>query len=886
MPVPLGSRLGPYEVVATAGAGGMGEVYRARDTRLSREVAIKVLPSELASHPERRQRLQREARAISALSHPHICTLYDVGHDSGVDYLVMEYLEGETLERRLDRGPLPVKEATRIAGQVADALDKAHRKGIIHRDLKPANIMLTKSGAKLLDFGLAKPAPFATLAGTTETIGATAVQTRPLTVEGTLVGTFQYMSPEQVEGKEVDARSDIFSLGAVLYEMVTGRPAFAGTSPASMMAAIMAADPKSISELQPMAPPVLERVVRTCLAKDPDERFQTAHDLRMALDWVGEGGSTSGVAALPALRSKTRRWLPGAAAAVIAVLVIAALLFAIGGAQSTPRVLHAAIPAPDGASFMFYGDEAGPPVISPDGNYIAFTAVDEHGAVRLWVRPLSQEAARVLPGTENAKFPFWSPDNKDVAFFAGGKLRRVSVNGGPVMTLCDAPNARGGSWGVQNTIIFTPNTQEPIYMIPADGGTPRAVTRIDEAVHTTHRWPRFLSDGKRFIFLAENHNLSVSDRNGLFLGSIDGGENRFLMSSTADAVVANGYMLFLRQRTLFAQRFNERSGKLEGEPAPLADSVAYEPGTWRGLFDSSLQGTLIYAPSGGHEGSELVWYDLDGKKAQVIGQSVRYDTPKLSPDRKKLAVTIGDPSPLLYIQELGRGMPTRINFEGFVNTAAAWSPDGTKLAYASTTSSKYVLYVKDLTGTGEQRALYESKNRLSVSDWTRDGRYLLVDEGNIGKRAVMLLPLDGTPPKPLVTGDRDHCLGQVSPDGRWLLYVSDETGIPQVYLTSFPTARGKWQISNDSGDLARWRPDGKAIVYTVGNLLKESAIDTSGAAPQVLQIRDLFRAAGGLLDEIPYDLSADGKRVLMVSNEGREQRPVSIVTNWTAVMKK
>jgi predicted Ser/Thr protein kinase len=522
MTLAQGTRLGPYEILASVGAGGMGEVYRARDTRLDRTVAIKVLPSHLSSNPEIRQRFDREARTISSLSHPHICALHDVGHQDGIDYLVMEFLEGETLTDRLSRGALPAEQVLRYSIEIADALDKAHRQGIVHRDLKPGNIMLTKSGVKLVDFGLAKLAA-AGPANTSVSILPTQAGMN-LTQEGTILGTFQYMAPEQLEGKEADARSDIFAFGAVLYEMATGKKAFSGKSQASLIASILSAEPPPISSVQPMTPPALDRVVKTCLAKDPDDRWQTAHDVMLQLKWIAEGGSQAGVPAPLVARRRGHERLAWGVAAVLAVSTIALAAVQLARPRAAVRVVRSSLLPPEKTTYHFIGDAAGPPAVSPEGLQIAFTARDSSGKSLLWVRSLDSPVPRAVAGTEDAMYPFWSPDSKFIGFFAGGKLKKIEASGGPAFALCDAGDARGGTWNKDGVIVFEPHFRDPLFRVPATGGKAAPVTKFDESRReTTHRFPFFLPDGSHFLYLAGSHAVGTeSELHAIYLGSLDG----------------------------------------------------------------------------------------------------------------------------------------------------------------------------------------------------------------------------------------------------------------------------------------------------------------------------------------------------------------------------
>ncbi|HUP49736.1 MAG TPA: protein kinase, partial [Thermoanaerobaculia bacterium] len=583
MPVTPGVRLGPYEIVAPIGAGGMGEVYRARDTRLDRTVAVKVLSAEFANDAQVRLRFEREAKTISSLSHPHICTLHDVGAHEGRDFLVMEYLEGESLADRLSRGPLPLEQALTVAVQIADALDKAHRRGIVHRDLKPGNIFLTRTGAKLLDFGLAKN--WAAALGPQASVLET--QQKPITEQGTIVGTFHYMAPEQLEGKEADARSDIFAFGAVLYEMLTGRRAFGGKSKVSIIAAILEHDPPPITTLQPMSPPPLERLIRTCLAKDPDDRWQTAHDVGLELRWIAESGAVT----LPVASRRRERWLAaglGLAAALAAVL--GALWYR--AANQPLEIVASSLVAPEDADFAF--DLSGM-ALSPDGRKIAFPARNAAGSVQIWVRRLSDAAAQPLAGTDGAHAPFWSPDGRTLGFFASGKLKRIDASGGPPQSLADAQNGRGGAWGTDDVIVFTPSTGGALYRIAASGGTPVAITELDQKTgESTHRWPFLFPDGEHVLFLAGGQLSTERQGSKIDAVSLKTGKRTHLVDSSAGAIYAwPGYLLFRREQTLVAQRFDVRTLKPSGEAFPIAEGIPAN-NTNAAIFSASQQGHLAY----------------------------------------------------------------------------------------------------------------------------------------------------------------------------------------------------------------------------------------------------------------------------------------------------
>src|ERR1022692_656625 len=572
-----GSKLGPYEIQSPLGAGGMGEVYRARDTRLDRTVAIKILPAHLSDNPEAKQRFDREARAVSSLNHPNICTLHDVGHQDGVDYLVMEFLEGETLADRLIKGPLSPAQVLKYGIEICEGLETAHKKGVVHRDLKPGNIMLTKSCAKLMDFGLAKAAPSIASPSSSLTMTlSTPAGSHPLTAQGTVVGTFQYMSPEQVEGKEADARSDIFALGAVLYEMATGKRAFEGKTAASAMAAVLEREPAPISSVQPMIPPAFERLVKICLSKDPDERWQTAHDVKVQLKQIAEVGSQVSAPALTVTRRKHGNVWAWGLAAVLGIVAGVALVLAYVANHRDVRVLRVEVNPPDKMQFNLSGDHGGPAMISPDGRYIVFSAYGSAGA-QLYLRPLDSTSPQALPGTEGAMFPFWSPDSRSIAFFTDDKLKRIEVSGGTPVTICGSTLGRGGSWNQDGTIVAALSYNTGLSQVPASGGTPSPVTTIDGVHYSSHRWPWFLPDGKHFLYIAVKHNAPTSPETAVFFASLDGKENHLLLHTFSNAIYASGRLIFQRENSLVAQSFDPSSGKFSGEPQTLSANVQFDP---------------------------------------------------------------------------------------------------------------------------------------------------------------------------------------------------------------------------------------------------------------------------------------------------------------------
>jgi len=878
MSLTAGTKLGPYEIEAPVGAGGMGEVYRARDTRLDRLVAIKILPAKFSSDPTLRQRLEREARAVSKLSHPNICTLHDIGDFSGAAFLVMEFVEGETLEQRLFRGPLPPDQTVRCASQLAAALAKAHKQGIVHRDLKPSNIMLAKTGAKLMDFGLAKQAlPSAPAPAPTDPT----VQQSKLTGEGKIVGTFQYMAPEQVEGKEADARTDIFALGEVMYEMATGKPAFSGKSRASLIASILVSEPPPITQLQPLAPPALERIVKKCLAKDPDERWQSASDLASELDWIAEGGSSAMWQAPAILQKKRTRRLWGSVALATAVVAAMAALYFFN-VPSPPDPIRAFIPPPENTSFVFIGDGAGPLVLSPDGKNLAFVAATASGAPMIYVRALNSLQARPLAGTEHAWAPFWSPDGRMIGFFSDGKLKTIDIQSGGPISVCDAPNSRGGTWAKDGTILFAPDFRTPVYRVPASGGTPVQVTQIDEAKHTSHRWPFFLPDGKHFLYLAINHQ--SPQNNGIYFASTDGKENRFLLHAVTNAQYASGFLLFLRNGQLQAQPFQPSKGELSGEAQQVAAGVTEDGSTQRGIFSVSPNGILAYS-GGATAQAQLGWYDRSGKPLALIGDKFAglagdQGEVSLSPKGDRAAFSVQGSVPDIWVMDLAQGVRNRLTFGPVANGHPVWSPDGKWIAYDSLTKHGTVINRRPADGGAEEQVLSDPKGGdVNLDDWSQDGKHLIYEDDG-----TWALPLVGDRKAfPITTSnDSDINYPQVSPNGRWMLYQSNESGRLEVYAVPFGGGQGKWQISNSGGIWPRWRRDSKEIFFsTLDGVLTAVPVSDITGQLQVGGARPLFRLPGSA-----YDVYPDGQKFLVNVLGDQNAKPITLVTNWTAELKK
>jgi eukaryotic-like serine/threonine-protein kinase len=897
MTLSSGTRLGPYELIAPVGAGGMGEVYRAKDTRLDRTVAVKVLPAHLSSSGESRQRFEREAKMISQLSHPHICALYDVGNQDGVEFLVMEYLEGETLSERLLKSALPFEQVLRFGVEIADALDKAHRQGIVHRDLKPGNVMITRSGVKLLDFGLAK----AILPEQSRAVSLSSLPTA-LTQEGTILGTFQHMAPEQLEGKEADARTDIFALGTVLYEMATGQKAFSGKTQASLIAAIIERVPPAISSISPMTPPAFDRVVKTCLAKDPEDRWQTAHDVMLELKWIAEGGSAAGLPAPVVARRRSRERIAWALLAVVSAMAIVAALAVIRFRRAASGVgtVRAFIPPPPKSSFQFLG-VCGPVTVSPDGRRLAYVRT-EAGQPVLFVRPLASLSEQALAGTVGASFPFWSPDSQWIGFFADDKLKKIPATGGPPVTLCAAPEGRGGSWSRDGTILFALR-YSPIYRVDASGGSPAALTKFDVSrKDTTHRWPAWLPDGRRFLYLASPVGTAIEE-NAVFLSTLDAKQDRVLLPHISSNVLyASGYLLYVRDGNLMAHPFDAAQARFLGEPSPIVDGVSFDSVFSHAVFSASENGVLAYQAGPANPRIRLAWYDRQGKElAQALEESTGFGAGSLSPDGTRVAMPLLDRLNCdIWVLDLVRGTRTRLTFDPAIDRAPVWSPDGTRIAFLSERRGQPIL-LKSANGGGAEEMLLRTEEGAPAktfvvpgggtagpSSWSSDGRFLLFSrDGAKTKSDVWVLPLFGDrKPFPLVRSDFSDRNGQFSPDGRWVAYVSDESGTLQVYVIDFPQAGGKWQISTNGGSLPRWRPDGKELFYMSASRELTAVEVKTGPSFEAGPSRALFSLPPiSPLPGAAYSPTRDG-RFLVAASDQSPSTPITLVLNWTAELAK
>jgi serine/threonine protein kinase/Tol biopolymer transport system component len=852
----------------------MGEVYRARDTRLERTVAVKVLPDHLSS-PEARQRFEREAKTISQLSHPHICALYDVGHEAGVEYLVMEFLEGETLADRLGRGSLPVEQAVKYGIQMAEALDRAHRAGVIHRDLKPANVMLTKSGAKLLDFGLAKLAepPGGVVSGLS--MQMTTPHGSNLTAAGTILGTFQYMAPEQLEGKEVDARTDIFAFGSVLYEMVTGRKAFAGGSQASLIASILEKQPEPIPSIQPLAPATLDHVVRKCLAKDPDERWQSAADVASELRWASE---TSG-AAIPAprplvqtpRRSTFRRALPAIGLVLLGLVAGFALSKVRRPVPTAERSVFSIVP-PEKADL---GDWI---ALSQDGRSVAFPASIE-GVTTIWLRSLDSPVARSLPGTEGALFPFWSPDGRSLGFFAGDKLKRIDLAGGPATVLCDAPAGRGGSWGPEGTILFSGQSSAGIFQIPASGGSPKPATTVDQAAdEITHRWPEFLPDGRHFIYYAY---AATRGQIGLYLGELGSTRKDRIVPGARRGAAANGLFFFAREGTLFAQKFDEARLKTTGDPVPIADHVWFNNQFFgHSSISASWNGTVAYRE--GSPEKRQTWFDRTGKPLGAVGPARLWDEPALSPDETRVSVDGTSPETghgTIWAIDLVRGTVSPLTPEDIDANDSVWSPDGKSVAYRVNKGGEGDVRIRDLA-SGREVVVMRLDGLPGPVEWSPDGTFLICAQGTTGLR-LWIAPVAGEGKPRLLLNETVLRQIRFSPDGRFFAYVSGESGENEVYLRRFPPTDERWQVSQGGGVEPYWPRDGKEFFYITPDRKMTSVSIRTTPSVEIGKPQPLFDVPTvfGRFQRSTYVVTRDGERFLFSVPVDQSRPTITLIQN-------
>ena len=897
MAIQAGQRLGPFEILSAIGAGGMGEVYKARDTRLNRIVAVKVLPDHFAESPASRERFEREARTIASLNHPHICTLHDIGHQDGMDYLVLEYLEGETLAQRLQKGPLPLELTLQYAVEIADALDKAHRKGITHRDLKPGNIMLTKCGTKLLDFGLAKLAKGAAPVNPESQLPT---MKDAVTAQGTILGTLQYMAPEQVEGKtdQIDARTDIFAFGVLVYEMATGKKAFEGTSQASLVAKILETDPPPVSSLQPMTPPTFDRLVKKCLAKEPDRRWQSASDVCDELKWVMESGlevarATSGATLL---RRTNRRALLLGSVVFLAVMTVAFVLEnRMRSSQRQARPIARVVMGPPPSDRLAVGANVEPLALSPDGSRLVYVA--SRGGVRqLFVRSIDRFDPTPIPGTEGAASVYFSPDGQSVAFVAQGRpaeLKKVSLSGGAPLNLCTVIGPRGASWGPDDTIIFTAYTNQGLSKISVAGGTPKPLTVPDrKAGEYGHLWPQILPGGKAVLFTIWT-GVGGIERARIAVVSLETGKQKTLIEGgTYARYISSGHIVYARAGGLLAVPFDLQRLEVTGSPVSIVEGVGMDPNFGAAFFSTSAEGSLAYIP-GGLSGTDntLVWVDRAGAGQSLPAPPRGYDTPRISPDGHRIAVGLNGVNPGLWIYDSPRGTLTKLVEAGVISPYPLWTPDGKRLTFKAPLGDPTNLYWMPADGSGAPEQLTTGESNKWPGSWSPDGRVLAfqVLDPNPAIAVIQLLDLGGGPNAHPFSQSPTSAYGPVfSPDGHWLSYSSNESGRSEIYITPYPGPGSKLQISTDGGIEPVWNRNGRELFYRNANKLMAVDVKTqptfSAGKPKML-FDDRYAPANGA--PANYDVSPDGQRFLMIkASEATTPTQINVVLNWFEELKQ
>jgi Tol biopolymer transport system component len=893
----IGTTVSHFRITEKLGEGGMGEVWAAEDVRLGREVALKLLPENFAEDAERHARFEREAKVLASMNHPNIATLFGLEHLDDRHALVMELVEGEGLDERIGRGPLPLDEALSIALQVAEALEAAHENGIVHRDLKPANVMIRSDGTvKVLDFGLAKAWEEQSADGS---LSLSPTITSNQSRAGVILGTAAYMSPEQARGKSVDKRADIWAFGVVLFEMLTGRRLFEGEMVTDVLANVLKQE-VDWDLLPSETPRSLRHLLGRCLERQPKERIRDIGDVRWHLaEMLRSGGEPDQIVADPETVAPSRRrvaigWVAGVVIGSLAAVLAWWVLQPAGEAQ---RTIRSQIVAPEELAFDFRADVGGP-VLSPDGSKLVFAARDESGDRSLWIRPLDSLSAQKLGGTEGASFPFWSPDSRWVAFFVTGKLRKIDVSGGPPETVCEAPNGRGGSWSQEGTIVFAPEVFGGLARVASAGGESTSLSHLDpSSEQISERWPIFLPDGKHFLYWAGNPLNSTEVRtDGIYMASIEGGNPEFLMAADTNALYAPpGYLLFLRSQTLMAQAFDAERRELRGQAFPIAENIANPQNYRLGDFSVSQRGELVYQT--GQTGlTQAAWYNQKGRTAEAVGEPDAIDGFRPSPDRRLLAEQVSDNRSKnvdLWIVDIGRNVRTRFTFEPGLELSPVWSPSGDRIAYSANPEGHLDVFVKNANGAGQAEPLFESDATKYVSDWSPDGRYLAVT--NIDPKGttiadIWIVPVSGDePPQPFIETPFVESGPVFSPDGQWLAYQSNESGRVEIYLTPFPGPGGKWQVSQNGGSEPHWRSDGGALYYrSPDSKLFVADVDAAGNAVEVGAPRQLIELPPdtGSGSAWSYAVFSETDRFLVLQPIQSTTVPLTLVTNWAAEFER
>ncbi|MCL4838255.1 MAG: serine/threonine-protein kinase [Thermoanaerobaculia bacterium] len=897
MTVDRGSRIAGYEITGKLGEGGMGEVWRATDTKLKREVAIKVVPAAFAEDAERLARFEREAQLLAQLHHPHIASIFGLEEADGVRALVMELVDGPTLADRMEAGALPLDECLSVARQILEALEEAHEKGIVHRDLKPANVKVTGEGkVKVLDFGLAKAMDTAAAGTSGAPLSSPTMMNSPTltalhgTQLGVILGTAAYMAPEQARGSAVDRRADLWAFGVVLYEMLTGRTVFAAETVPDTLAAVLTRE-VDWSALPAETPAEIRRLLRRCLARKPKSRLHSAADARIVVEEVRAGttgdefprsAEPAGLAA--AAPPPARLWPLRAGLAALALSTVALGGYVALDRPGPPPVVRTSILPPDGSSFYLETTRPGPIALSPDGRHVAFTLLGADGRRMLWVRALDALEARELPSTENAHYPFWSPDSKQIGFFTDSHLRKIALAGGPPVSLARADLGKGASWSPRGQVVFTPSATGPLFVVPAVGGEAKPLTELVAATgDSSHRHPRFLPDGEHFLFVARKAGGAE-----VRVGSLAGTQPVPLLPTDSNAEYASGRLLFVRGSTLMAQPFDAGARRLSGDAVPIVEGLLTLQGALVGVFTASRDGALAYQTGSSTSNVRLVWRDREGKELGTLGEPAPLRAPRISPDGRSVAAHITDPESGtndVWIYDVRRGLRSRFTFDAAADQSPHWSPDGQALAFGSAREGGTIaIWTAPVAGTQPPRKVTAGPRDLAPNGWSPDGRTIVATAfGGSALADVLTVPAGGGDLSPLVATEFSETNAALSPDGRWLAYQSNETGRDEVYVTSFPVPGRKWQISQGEGTSPSWRGDGREVYYRDGRGLYATEVDGTRPVLEIGAVRRLFDMPGNFAPARQYDVTPDGERFLVGEPiEALDVSVVVLVQNWHA----